>query len=171
MHSFVDETSHQHQTLHDGVNTRTTDLVRRRHHYQSNLERLKACHHAHCIFTKNPPIQDLSLCFDDTGVFKVLFTCDENHQGYDNRVHGGLLAAIADSSMVQCLMGHGIIAYTTELTMQYRKPVIIHRETTAETRIVSVAKDLLYLLRCEIFQNNTCAVRATGRFYRKKSEE
>jgi acyl-coenzyme A thioesterase PaaI-like protein len=40
-------------------------------------------------------------------------------------VHGGVLAAIIDSSMAQCLMGHEVVAYTAELSIKYRKPVLI----------------------------------------------
>jgi acyl-coenzyme A thioesterase PaaI-like protein len=83
-------------------------------------------------------------------------------------VHGGIIAAIIDASMAQCLMGHGIAGVTIELTVKYRKPVLIHKKTDITTRIESVNCGVLHSLKCDIVQNHNLVVQGTGRFYIKK---
>lgn len=136
--------------------------------FEQNLVKLQAHHHSHCCFQKKKPIDELRFSFDDKGTLFGLFTCTDEHQGYDNRVHGGLIAAIVDASMAQCLMGHGIAGYTTNLSITYRNPILINKPATIETSITSNHRGLLFLMQCEIFQDHTRAIHATGRFFKVK---
>jgi hypothetical protein len=102
--------------------------------YESNLKTLKDIHHSQCLFNCNPPVPDFRLWFDDGGILFGEFTCTQDHQGYNGVAHGGLVAAIIDSSMVQCLMGHGVVGYTTYLSIKYRKPIVILQPTSLKYR-------------------------------------
>ena len=95
------------------------------------------------------------------------FTCSEEHQGYDRMVHGGILAAIVDASMAQCLMGHGIAGYTTDLNLRYCKPVLINQPVTITTTLEDVNIGKLYTLKSIVVQYKQEAVKATGRFFKK----
>jgi acyl-coenzyme A thioesterase PaaI-like protein len=97
------------------------------------------------------------------------FSCGRYHQGYDAMTHGGVVAAIIDAAMVQCLMGHGIVGYTTDLSIRYRKPVMILQPTLVEAWIAGIRVGCLYSMKCEVFQNGKVAVRATATFYKTKS--
>jgi acyl-coenzyme A thioesterase PaaI-like protein len=139
----------------------------RRAAYENNLDRLKRLHHHQCLF--NGQIQwipDLTVSFDDEGVLYGEFTATTHHQGYKGRVHGGLVAAIIDASMAQCLMGHGALGYTADLTIKYRHPLTISSAATFVTRIVGVNVGMLYTLNCEIVQKRKLVAEATGRFYK-----
>ena len=136
--------------------------------FQKRLEQIKALRHSNSIFNTRPPIPDLEFMFDKHGVLSGKFTGNNEHQGYDTMVHGGLLAAVVDASMTQCLMGHGITAYTTDLSLKYRKPVKINKTAFLETRIEKVNAGRLYTLSCSIFQDKIESVNASGRFYRIK---
>jgi hypothetical protein len=134
--------------------------------YESNLARLKSLYHSHCMFNSNPPVADFHMQFDEEGIFSGEFTGDQTHQGYDGMIHGGLIAAMIDSSMVQCLMGHGIIGYTTDLAIKYCKPVQILQPTLLRTEIINSILDCLYSLKCDITQGGQAVVQATGKFYK-----
>lgn len=136
--------------------------------YELNLQTLKGLHHARCLFNLHPPVPDLLLRFNDQGMLLGEFTCNGYHQGYDDMVHGGVISAIVDASMVQCLMGHGIVGYTADFSIKYRKPVMIYRKATLETSVVAVNLGLLYTMRCEIAQDHKLVVQATGRFFKVK---
>jgi len=136
--------------------------------YEQSLQKLKSLHHSQCLFNRNPPVPDLRFRFNDEGVLHGDFTCAGYHQGYDNMVHGGVIAAIIDASMTQCLMGHGIVGYTTDLSIKYRKPVFIRRKANLETSVKEVKMGLLYSMRCEIVQDHNLVVQATGRFFKVK---
>lgn len=43
-------------------------------------------------------------------------------QGWQDIVHGGLLATVLDEAMVQAAMAGGITCVTAEITVKYRKP-------------------------------------------------
>ncbi|MBN1603165.1 MAG: PaaI family thioesterase [Chitinispirillaceae bacterium] len=137
--------------------------------YEQKLAELKKQHHSQCLFNRQPSIvPGLKFWFDDTGTFNGRFNCNAYQQGYDTMVHGGIIAAIIDSSMAQCLMGHGIVGYTANLSVKYRKPVAIRTVTKLQTSIVAVNYRVLYSVSCRMTQNDVCVVKADGRFFKVK---
>jgi acyl-coenzyme A thioesterase PaaI-like protein len=137
--------------------------------YERNLNELKALHHSQCLFNhQHSIIPDLGFKFDDDGALYCEFACNESQQGYDGMTHGGVIAAIVDASMAQCLMGHGVVGYTTDLSIKYRKPVKVCKRTMLKTSIITVNVGLLYTLKCEIMQSHNLVVEATGRFFKVK---
>jgi acyl-coenzyme A thioesterase PaaI-like protein len=137
--------------------------------YEENLERLRDIHHSQCMFNRKPSIiPGLRFWFADSGVLQGQFTCSEFQQGYDTMVHGGVIAAIIDSSMAQCLMGHGIVGYTVDLAVKYRKPVMINQLATLTTEITDVNCNVLYSMKCRIVQKHNLLVHAIGKFYKVK---
>ena len=91
--------------------------------YDLTLKELKDAYHSQCVFQCNAPVDNLQFCFSEDGTLMGEFLCSAEHQGYDGIVHGGIISAIIDASMAQCCMGHGFVAYTTDLSIRYRKPV------------------------------------------------
>ena len=71
-------------------------------------------------------VPGLRFRFADSGVLHGQFNCSDFQQAMIHWVMG-VIAAIIDASMAQCLMGHGIVGYTVDLTVKYRKPVIINQ--------------------------------------------
>ena len=156
----------------DGVSgTVDRDAVisgQRRDEYERTLSRMKQEHHTDCLFNRpTSVIPDLPVRFDETGALHGDFTATELQQGYTGRMHGGVVAALADASMAQCLMGHGICGYTTHLSVKYRKPVMLHTPTKLIARITGTALGgSLYEMKCEFYQHRMLVAGASGRFYR-----
>jgi uncharacterized protein (TIGR00369 family) len=134
--------------------------------YECTLRRLQDIHHSQCIFRIHPPVDNLKLFFSEDGTLQGRFVCSSEHQGYDNIVHGGIIAALIDASMAQCCMGHGIVAYTVDLSIHYRNPVRIDIPSLLETRIVERKRGVLFSLECHIRQKGRLHVEAKGRFFR-----
>ena len=132
---------------------------------QLNSNRRK--YHSKCIFNRKPPIEDLDFSFNNEGVLTGDFVVSSDYQGYDGVAHGGLIASIVDASMTQCLMGHAIIAYTTDISLHFRKPVLIDNQIHLETKIVSDELGILFNLETVLIQESIIKVNASGRFYRK----
>jgi len=138
-------------------------------YYERNLKQLKDIHHSQCLFNRQPSIvPELRFYFSDSGDLLGEFTCNGSLQGYDEMVHGGVIAAIIDASMAQCVMGHGVVGYTADLSVRYRKPVMIRTKTALKTSITAVKCGLLYSMNCEITQGEKLVVSATGRFFKVK---
>jgi acyl-coenzyme A thioesterase PaaI-like protein len=141
--------------------------------YSNSLKRHKNEHHSQCIFERNPPVETLELKFNDNGTLAGGFVCNEEHQGYDHMVHGGLIAAIVDASMTQCCIGHDVVAFTGDLNIRYKRPVYINKHAQIETSIKKSRANALHFLECNIQQDGELSVKATGKFYSlsKRNEE
>ncbi len=141
----------------------STDYIKK---YECTLKKLQDAHHSQCIFRHNPPVDNLRFSFSEDGALTGSFVCSTEHQSYNGIVHGGIIAAIIDASMAQCCMGHGIVAYTTNLSIRYRNPVRIDIPTSLETRIVDEARCVLFSLECRIMQEGRLHAEAKGRFFK-----
>lgn len=148
-----------------------TEHTYSREEFEQKLNHLKALHHSQCLFnSQTPVVPGLQFRFDDSGILHGEFTCNGYHQGYDNMVHGGVIAAIIDASMAQCLMGHGVVAYTAKLSIRYRKPVLIRKQAVIKTSIENVDAGLLYTIKTTIMQDQKLVVQGTGRFFMVEKE-
>ena len=134
---------------------------------ENSTKSLLKKHHKHCLF-KNilKDSKGLSFNFDTRGNLKGRFYCDEKYQGYNNRIHGGILAAIIDESMVHCLMGHGIVGVTTHLDIKYRMPVSIKQHIDIITSICNkYLGGTLYTVKTEVIQDKKIMATATANFF------
>ena len=135
--------------------------------YDATLERLKEIYHSQCLFKYNALLEDLHFYFSNDGTLMCTFSCSAEHQSYDGMIHGGIISAIIDASMVQCCMGHGVIAYTADLSIRYRKSMKINIRSMLQTRIVSIHRGVLYSLESSITQGDQLHIQANGRFFKK----
>lgn len=133
--------------------------------FEAKLKKLRDIYHSECLFNRQTPVvPGLIFSFDDKGAMHGRFICNSFQQGYNEMVHGGVIAGLIDASMAQCLMGHGVICYTAELSIRYCKPVKIRIEAELKTFIAAVNVEKLYTMKCEIVQNHSVVVKATGKF-------
>ena len=139
--------------------------------FERQLNQFKSLHHSQCLFKRNPLVKNLKFRFKKNGNLCGQFVCTEEHQGYDDMVHGGIIAAIIDASMTQCLMGHGIAAYTVNLSITYLEPISIGIQTILETRITASRRSMIYNLECEIRQNRWLKVQANSRFFKVRKPD
>lgn len=59
----------------------------------------------------------------EEGMIKSEFTPKDHHQGYDGIVHGGILSAILDDAMANCLYLRGVKPFTGKLEIRFRRPI------------------------------------------------
>ena len=86
-------------------------------------------------------------------------------QGYDGILHGGVIAALLDSAMTNCLFQHEVKAVTGDLRIRYRHPI----PATAELELragIEFVKSPLYVMRAEIRQNSKSMATASAKFIR-----
>ncbi len=75
----------------------------------------------------------------DEGGVRAVWTPGDRHAGYDDRVHGGVLATLLDSAMVAALGLRGITALTADLRVRYRHAVPIGEPVTIEAVVTDTA--------------------------------
>jgi len=91
------------------------------------------------------------------------FDCAANFEGYGGMLHGGVVSAIADGAMTNCLFAHGIAAVTAELNVRFRHPVRLGTPLTVTARITRRAEPL-FLVEAELTQAGQLKAKATGKF-------
>jgi acyl-coenzyme A thioesterase PaaI-like protein len=112
---------------------------------------------------------------NDEGVGEVVarFTGQPQHQGYPNRMHGGVITGILDETIGRAVnIGEGedpsTWGVTAELSVRFRKPVPLGVELEARGRIT---RDIHHLFEGtgEIYlPDGTVAASAHGKYIRLK---
>jgi acyl-coenzyme A thioesterase PaaI-like protein len=74
---------------------------------------------------KNPISLSLKFKKISKNKVKAEFIPGEFHQGYNGIIHGGLTATLLDEAMAHVIGFKGIIAFTAELNIRYRKAIEI----------------------------------------------
>jgi acyl-coenzyme A thioesterase PaaI-like protein len=94
--------------------------------------------------------------------------CDDSLQGYDGRLHGGVIAAALDGAMTHCLFELGRTAVTAELNVRYRHPVLTGRPATVRAWL---ERDLgpLYVLGAELVQDGVVKAASSARFLEEEA--
>jgi uncharacterized protein (TIGR00369 family) len=91
------------------------------------------------------------------------FDCNADFEGYAGMLHGGVISAIADGAMTNCLFAHGIAAVTAELNVQFRHPIELGLPLTVTAKMGRHSGSL-FLLKAELTQSGQLKARATGKF-------
>jgi uncharacterized protein (TIGR00369 family) len=129
------------------------------------MQRLHAATHPHCIVCGADNPRGLHVDFRpaaDGGV-KADFDCARVFEGYSHRIHGGVIAALLDGAMTNCLFAHGRVAVTAELTVRYRHPVTADRKVTVRAWIRESSRNL-HRMQAELAQDGRVLVTATAKF-------
>ena len=91
------------------------------------------------------------------------FDCNTDFEGYAGMLHGGVISAIADGAMTNCLFAHGIAAVTAELNVQFRHPIELGIPLTVTAKMTRHGEPL-FLMKAELTQSGQLKARATGKF-------
>lgn len=115
---------------------------------------------------ENPNSFGLKFTQDSDGCVHTIFTGDVHLQGYEGLMHGGVLSAILDTAMAQCLMHQNIKAFTGELNVRYLAPVCIDSELEIKAW-VDASLPPLYHLKSSIKVQGRVVCKAKARFMEK----
>ena len=87
----------------------------------------------------NPEGMHLEFTLDEQRkTFVCHFTLDSRYTGPPGHCHGGIIATILDEAMGKVNKLRQVIAVTKEMTVEYLKPVPLHKPLRVESREVSV---------------------------------
>lgn len=97
----------------------------------------------------NPFGLKLKFKLDEEGVAFASFKGGVRLQGYDGILHGGVISAILDSAMTNCLFLHGVEALTGKLDIRFLKPIPCDTTISISARI-NVARPPLYKMESSV---------------------
>jgi uncharacterized protein (TIGR00369 family) len=135
---------------------------------QAVLEATGKSAHAGCLFCgkQNPIGFKLAFRAREDGSVQAVFPCKRPLQSYPETLHGGVVSALLDSAMTNCLFSKGIVAVTGELTVRFLSPVRLEHPAEV-TAIVTRVRGPLYYLQAELTQGCTLTTRAQATFMKK----
>lgn len=129
------------------------------------LEATRAGLHSRCVVCGRPGPVGLGLAFQvqADGSVTACFDCHEDFEGYDGMLHGGVISAIADGAMTNCLFACGITAVTAELKVRFRHPIELGTSLIVVARITRRSEPL-FLVEAELTQSGQLKAKASGKF-------
>lgn len=120
--------------------------------------------HERCLIcgTKNP--WSLRLSFDFDGIHSyAAFKPHPGLQGYMGIVHGGIISAVLDSAMTNCLFYHNIKAVTGELKVKFIHPVPCS-QTAGLRAWIQTSRSPLYIMKSELTLDKRIMAWAEAKF-------
>jgi acyl-coenzyme A thioesterase PaaI-like protein len=84
-------------------------------------------------------------------------------EGYPGLLHGGVIAALLDGAMTNCLFARGIRGLTVELRVRYHAASVGAEESLLRAWLKDDSHGL-FQLRAELRQGGTVKASATGKF-------
>lgn len=126
---------------------------------------MRARLHAQCLLcgAAHPRGLRLRLRAVEDGRVEAPFACGEEYQGYAGRLHGGVIAALLDSAMTQCLFAQGYAAVTGELRVKFVRPLLVGRQAIVSAHMAKAFAPLFYM-EGEVRQEGAVAAWAKGKF-------
>jgi acyl-coenzyme A thioesterase PaaI-like protein len=84
-------------------------------------------------------------------------------EGYPGLLHGGVIAALLDGAMTNCLFTHGIHGLTVELNIRYHAGVSAAERTSLRAWMTDSSHGL-FQLQAELAQGGVVKASAAGKF-------
>lgn len=97
------------------------------------------------------------------GKVRATFTPQDVHEGFQNVIHGGILAALVDEAMAYVLFFLGVQAVTARLQVRYREVVRTGERLVVEARVTRDTRKLADLY-AQVCRGDRVVVEASGRF-------
>ncbi len=127
----------------------------------------------HVCGTQNPTGLHARFFELENGELAGVFTPRTEHQGYPDRLHGGIASTILDETIGRAISvgDPGAWGVTVELSVRYRRPVPLDGEITALCRITKDHGRLFEGTGEILLEDGTVAVEAHGKYMRLPIEK
>jgi acyl-coenzyme A thioesterase PaaI-like protein len=111
----------------------------------STSQKIEAATRCFACGPDNPIGLQIRFTMDDKGVCNGSFTANENHVGYQNTVHGGIIYAALDDVMANVLYLQNRKAHTARCEIRYRQALEVGQTINLRGWIDSERRRLIVL--------------------------
>jgi acyl-coenzyme A thioesterase PaaI-like protein len=134
----------------------------------SRFRATRAEAHPHCYVCSDSNPMGLSLRYtaQPDGSVRASFPGHTALEGYPGLMHGGVIAALLDGAMTNCLFAHHQRALTAELKVRYHMEVKAAEEVILRAWLEDCCHGL-FRMQAELIQGGRVKASASARFIRK----
>ena len=100
-------------------------------------------------------------------VARSKFRLPVHFEGYNEIIHGGIVAAILDEAMAKIILHNKIKAVTVTITINYKKPLKPDTLYHVEGKILEIKKKIIET-EAAIYEGDLILAQATARFFEVK---
>ncbi len=127
--------------------------------------RLRGDVHPHCVVCGAADGGGLGLRFavQEDGSVTAEFQSDSRYQGFEDRMHGGIVSCLLDGAMTNCLFAHGIVAVTAELKVKFRHPIALDSPVDVRASITE-SRPPLHRVEGTVMQAGEVKAKSSGKF-------
>jgi acyl-coenzyme A thioesterase PaaI-like protein len=131
----------------------------------ARLQRTQAEAHPYCFVCSGSNPMGLALRYrvEPDGSVAAMFLGNCALEGYAGLLHGGVVAALLDGAMTNCLFARGVAGRTAELKVRYHAGVKAAETVTVRAWLEEESHGL-YQLRAKLTQGSTVKASATAKF-------
>jgi uncharacterized protein (TIGR00369 family) len=137
---------------------------------KAGIGEIRRREHRDCVVCSPTNERGLGLEFIvwEDGSVEATFNCKKEFEGYRGLLHGGVISALLDGAMTNCMFAHGYTALTAELNVRFHQPVTIGVPVKVRAWM---KKDLypLFIVEAEVLQNQEIKASAAGKFMKSAS--
>jgi uncharacterized protein (TIGR00369 family) len=121
--------------------------------------------HSHCWVCSAANENGLAADFQvgQAGDVQGRFSCDEKFTGYPGLLHGGVISALLDGAMTNCLLARGTPGVTADLRVRFLHPVLIGKPVTVRAWL-DRSRGPLSVLGADLRQDGEILATAVGKF-------
>lgn len=126
---------------------------------------LRARVHPRCVVcsASNTRGLDLQVTPLPDGSVRAECACAEVFEGYPGTLHGGMVCALMDGAMANCLFHAGLVARTASISVRFRQAVGTGRPVTIVARVTR-SRGRLHELTAELSQDGEVRAEASAKF-------
>jgi uncharacterized protein (TIGR00369 family) len=104
------------------------------------------------------------------GKAKAEYTPTKEFEGYKDILHGGIISSLLDEVMIQAIIVQGLLTFTTQIEVKFKKPARIGEKLFLEGEIIE-DKGKIIVTKGEISkEDGTTVAVATGKYFKAKGE-
>lgn len=131
----------------------------------AGMTAIRRAAHSNCVVCSPSNLAGLGVNFEvlEGGGVETVFECDENLEGYRGLIHGGIISALLDGAMTNCVFARGHVAVTAELKVRFKHPVTVGSPAIVRAWIDRHCRSL-YFVAAEFIQNDEIKATAEGKF-------
>jgi uncharacterized protein (TIGR00369 family) len=108
--------------------------------------------------------------YSHKGKAKAEYTPTREFEGYRDILHGGIISALLDEVMIQAIIAQGILTFTTQIEVNFKKPARIGEKLLLEGEVTGDRGKIIMTRGEAAKEDGTIIATSSGKFFKATEE-